>query len=221
MPRRFRSRFRKRRRRRRRKPGKALRAVRRLRVQLRPELKYKNASDSTGGLSYNSRTTGALLVTFKPTFTQGDGRGERTGNTIKLIDMLMRITHFYSGADDNGHPSCNIRVIWGIWHNDGSLPTTALLSTNTGSGTFYSGYEPYYRDRWRKLSDRSMILGSQGQGRPYINRTHYIRLGSVNHFSSDTSTSISRGYPFVILICQNDTNIPWYEYGYRIRFTDV
>lgn len=196
-----------------------MRAIRRLRTQLRPEMKYVNAAD-TAGVNFNAATADAVVVSYQPTIAQDSDRAGRMGDACRFVDFLLRGTFYYNGSD-GAYPFVSIRIIYGVWKEESSTPVKEILSTSTGVATFWSGYDPQYRDMWRKISDRYYVLGTQGASAAWLNKTYYTKLSTTVRFANSADTSPNKGYPFMILVCDNITNMPYYKYSYRLRFTDV
>lgn len=159
-------------------------------------------------------TTGGTMIGLS-LIEQGTGHYQRNGMSIKLRSIFGR-AHFIRNTSSGSNVS--VRMIMFIDHQtNGVVPAvTDILN----SMHYLSPLNSLYGRRFRVICDEMLSLG-QGSSTNEVLKC-YRKLDHHMEFkgTAATSSSISKGAVFLLLISNELTNPPTCDYNFKLRFID-
>lgn len=193
--------------------------------------------DKTVSYVYQNNVGTAGIILPVGFLTKGDDQWERIGSAIRPKYLTIR------GAIAGEETFAIVRVICGYFKAvNGVLPavTTVLRhssSAGAGNTSVYSPYNQVANDQFVIYSDKSYTLSgfnvaqnNAGTETSYVNpkvvlinkrikmkrRIQYTTTGNAGDI-----TDVTSGLPFVLIISDNNTNLPAYDMNLSLTYEDA
>jgi hypothetical protein len=181
--------------------------VKRIMELLNVEEKYIDLYSAT-----NVNYTGVLLD-LTSTISQGVGRGQRTGDSIKLTRVCVRYV-----MSDAGNPT-NWQVQVG--HSKDALPNIADLFALSGATSAYAGmsFDNWYENKANVVQHRDLGICLSNTSRAWTNRDFEVKCDHHVVFGATTTTALS-GATWLAAISGLNSLPPVLAYVIRVYFVD-
>lgn len=185
--------------------AKALAKVKKLAKSLKPEVKVFDA-----GASPNVSTTGSVTDLCIP--SQGDTYINRSGIKINPKSLLLRAHLVQSTVAVN----TTVRVILfrGMREGGTAFAVTDILQ----QATMDSPLVWLTRDRFTLISDRCYTLNDTNNTSIMVINRHSLKKALT---FNGNSTTIQDGGVYMLLLSNEATNTPLFDWYTRVTFTDV
>ncbi len=179
-------------------------------------IETKQASANGTGTSAAQTAT----CTYMLPLAEGLDNSDRVGVSIKTQSMRCKFWVKMNGSATNTIVRC---LIVRDWNNTGAAPTSGDILNIPGAGqacTAQYNFINTQKPRFAILYDEVVLLNTASNMAAFLEFD--CQLGQHAHFRGTTSavTSAAEGSLWFMLVSNEATNTPTYDYDTRVFFTD-